>query len=342
MKKRSKVTLESVVAVGMAALAGAWAVRRLTRGGHRFSGQTVLITGGSRGLGLELARRFAKEGARLAICARDEAELRRAEEELTRSGARVFAQTCDVTDAAQVASFLQGVRETLGPVDVLVNNAGIIQVGPAEAMRFEDFDQAMQTHFYGPLRLILALRDELAQRRGRIVNIASIGGKVPAPHLLPYDASKFALVGLSEGFHVELRQHGIHVTTVCPGLMRTGSPTHALFKGRREAEHAWFTLGDSLPYLSIASDEAAKQIVEACREGRAELILTGRAKLLARFAGVAPGLLQGLLVVANAFLPRANGDDTTMSEGKEVETPLTRSVLTWLTQRAAVRNNELS
>ena len=160
----------------------------------------------------------------------------------------------------------------------------------------------MQTHFYGPLRLILGLREELKARRGRIVNVSSVGGKVPAPHLLPYDASKFALVGLSEGLHVEMKKDGVVITTVYPGLMRTGSPGRALIKGRVAAEPSWFTVADSLPYLSMASDTAAQQIVDACRVGQPELILTGRAKLLSGLYGVAPNLTLRLLVLVNAFI----------------------------------------
>ena len=126
--------------------------------------------------------------------------------------------------------------DEIGQIDVLVNNAGIIQVGPLDTMTAEDFRRALQTHFWGPLNTILAVLPQMRMRKaGRIVNISSLGGRVSIPHLLPYSASKFALVGLSKGLHSELRKEGITVTTVCPGLMRTGSPRNAEFKGKHRA-----------------------------------------------------------------------------------------------------------
>src|SRR6185503_4123757 len=113
-----------------------------------------------------------------------------------------------------------------------------------------------------------------ARREGRIVNITSIGGKISVPHLLPYSASKFALVGLSEGLRAELAKDGIVVTTICPGLMRTGSPRNATFKGQHRAEYAWFSIGDSLPVTAMSADRAARQILTACKRGEAEVVLS--------------------------------------------------------------------
>src|SRR5689334_9695428 len=140
------------------------------------NGKTVLITGGSRGLGLVMAREFAREGARLALCARDEAELQQAQTDLEKAGAEVITVPCDVTDKESVAQMIERIH---GGVDVLVNNAGVIQVGPIEVMTPEDFEQAMKVHFWGPLNTILAVLPGMrARKSGRIVNISSIGGKV--------------------------------------------------------------------------------------------------------------------------------------------------------------------
>jgi len=164
--------------------------------------KTVLITGGSRGLGLVLAREFAHEGAHVAICARDEEELVQVRLDLRNRGADVITFKCDVTNPSEVANMVNEVRGHFGKIDVLVNNAGTIQVGPIEAMNREDFEKAMQTHFWAPLNTMLAVIPEMRERGdGRIVNISSIGGKIAVPHLVPYSASKFALVGLSKGLH---------------------------------------------------------------------------------------------------------------------------------------------
>src|SRR5204863_8081878 len=229
-----------------------------------------------------------------------------------------------------------------GAIDVLVDNAGIIQVGPLETMTQEDFRRAMNTHFWGPLNTTLAVLPEMRRRKtGRIVNISSIGGRVSIPHLVPYSASKFALVGLSEGLRAELAKDNIIVTTVCPGLMRTGSPRNATFKGRHRAEYAWFSISDALPVFSIQAERAARQIVTACKRGQAELVITTQAVLAVKFRALFPEATADILALANRLLPGPGGIGRKRAKGKESESPLAPSVLTTLSDWAARRNNEV-
>ena len=244
------------------------------------SEKVVLITGGSRGLGRAMAREFAAYGARVAVCARDEEDLARVREEFSSRGDHFFSAACDVWHRDQVQSLLSSVEKALGLVDVLVNNAGTILVGPLEHMTVQDFEDVMRVNFWCAIHTTLAALPGMRRRgQGRIVNITSIGGKVAFPHLLPYTASKFALVGFSEGLRAELAKDGISVTTVFPDWMRTGSPRNAEFKGNDQQEYAWFTITDSLPGASMRAERAARQIVRACQNGESEVVLGLPAKL---------------------------------------------------------------
>jgi NAD(P)-dependent dehydrogenase (short-subunit alcohol dehydrogenase family) len=328
-----------------AGAAGLLAARALFRrlGEYDLSGKTVLITGGSRGLGLVMAREFAAEGANVAICARDRGELERARADLSARGANAFAFPCDVTDRAQVRELVEVVTRRFGRIDVLVNNAGTIQVGPLEVMTLEDFEQAMAIHFWGPLYTTLAVLPQMRERgEGRIVNISSIGGKIAVPHLVPYSASKFALVGLSDGMRYELAKDGVVVTTVCPGLMRTGSPRNANFKGQHRAEYAWFAVSDALPVTSIQAERAARQIITATRRGQAELVITTQAVLAVKFRNLFPEATADMLALANRLLPGPGGIGRKRAKGKESESALAPSILTALNDRAAARNNEIA
>jgi NAD(P)-dependent dehydrogenase (short-subunit alcohol dehydrogenase family) len=330
----------AALAVGLGSLGAAQVLRRRNR--MDFQDRTVVITGGSRGLGLVLAREFAVEGARLAILARDRAELERAEKHIASRGAQVLALPCDVRDQRQAQGAITRVVDHYGRIDVLVNNAGVIQVGPVEHMSIEDFEEAMAVHMWGPLYTMLAAIPSMRrQGGGRIVNIASIGGKIAVPHLLPYSASKFALVGLSDGMRAELAKDGIRITTVCPGLMRTGSPPNALFKGRHRDEFTWFVLGDSLPLASIDARRAARQIINACRYGDPELTITTQARAAVALSALFPGPMARALEISHRLLPgpAADGGDQ-LKTGWESQSPVARSVLTRWTYQAAARNNE--
>jgi NAD(P)-dependent dehydrogenase (short-subunit alcohol dehydrogenase family) len=313
-----------------AAVGAAWlGARALVRHGRRtsFRGQVALVTGGSRGLGLELARQLVDEGARVAILARDPETLARARAELlARAAARglterdVVSVPCDVGDSAQVCDAITVVRETLGEVDLLINDAGIIQVGPAEQMTLAEYEEALRVNYYGTLHTILAVAPRMqARRSGRIVNVTSIGGKVPIGHLLPYTASKFAAVGLSEGLRTVLAKDDVWVTTVCPGELRTGSPAHAVFKGDAAAEYAWFAASDSAPVLSMAVERAAAKILDAARHGDAELVMPASAWLQARLHGIAPALSMALGALAEARLPGPVPGGEARRAGHEVE-----------------------
>jgi NAD(P)-dependent dehydrogenase (short-subunit alcohol dehydrogenase family) len=341
MQRDIKNALVLVAAAG-GAVAAYRAFARLQRQ-FEFAGKTVLITGGSRGLGLVLAREFAREGARLAICSRDPGELERAQNELVARGASVLSVPCDITDRQQVDWAVQTVTEVLGPIDVLVNNAGMIQVGPFEVTTIEDYETALRTHFWGPLFTTLAVLPSMRQRAtGRIVNVSSVGGKISTPHLLPYAVSKFALTGFSEGLRAELADDGVFVTTVIPGLMRTGSARNALFKGQNTAEYAWFSVADALPGLSMSAESAASRIVNACRYGDAEIILSLPAQVAVRFHGLFPAFTNDLLAVVDSLLPQAGGAGTQSVPGRASESAVSRSWVTTLSERAAERNNELA
>lgn len=336
---QSNTVKTAVIALGAVAL-GKFLWRKWNE--YDLHGKTVLVTGGSRGLGLVLARQFAANGARVAICARDEQELQTASEDLQNRGAEVAAIKCDVTNMAEVEDMVNRIRERFGKIDVLVNNAGTIQVGPIEVMKREDFEHTMRAHFWGPLNTILAVLPEMRERRdGRIVNISSIGGKIAVPHLVPYSASKFALVGLSKGLNAELRKDGIVVTTVCPGLMRTGSPRNANFKGKHRDEYAWFSISDSLPVTSIKAERAARQIVDACKQGRAELVITIQAKMAVMFDALFPEASAELMALVNRVLPEAGGIGEESAKGRESTSSWSPSWLTRLTEEAAMKNNEV-
>lgn len=322
---------------------GLFATRALLRAGRRygFHGKTVLITGGSRGLGLAMAREFARRGSRLAICARDEDELELARRDLEQRGAEVMAVPCDITRPGEAEELARKVCERFGCVDVLVNNAGIIEVGPLESMSLEDFEAAMRVHFYGPLQLTLAVVPEMRRRRdGRVVNISSFAGRVSVPHLLPYCASKFALTGLSEGLRAELARDNVIVTTVAPGLMRTGSTRHAWFKGHPLQEYKWFRATATLPLVAMDPERAAGRIVDACQRGTAELILTPHAKLLVKAKALFPELVTDLMELADRVLPDGFDGSAEKVEGAELEPPRGGSLIDRLSRLAAMRFNE--
>ena len=342
MRKRWIVPIAaSAAGIGAAAGVGAGvaATLLLRRRVSQLAGSVVLITGGSRGLGIALAREFARQGCRLALCARDAAELNAARQDLESRGAEAFTVECDVGDRAQVERLVERVRGHYGRVDILVNNAGEIRVGPLEAMELEDFEKAMRVMFWGAVYPTLALLPHFRSRgSGRIVNITSIGGKLAVPHLLPYTCAKFAAVGFSEGLRAELKDTGVRVVTIVPGLMRTGSHLNAEFKGEHDREAAWFSLSATLPGVSMSAERAARQIVAAARRGRAEKILTAQANLLARFHGLFPGLTSELLGLMDHWL-LPSGESTATRRGSEtgVMRSPAMSAATVLGRRAARR-----
>lgn len=282
-------------------------------------GKVVLVTGGSRGLGFLLAREFAREGAKVAICARDEDELAKAAMRLRRKGAPVFALPCDVTKPAEVAHLVESIRHHFGRIDILVNNAGIIQVLPFEQTREVHYREAMEVMFWGTFQPTMAvLPDMQRMHQGHIVNITSIGGVVSVPHLIPYNCAKFAAVGFSQGLHAELKKNGIAVTTVIPSTMRTGSHVRAFFGGDRAKEYRWFALSATLPVFSKSAERAAKRIVEGVKRRESAIIMGLPAKIAVILNGLAPALTADIMALVNRLLPASPPEEKQMKLGQEV------------------------
>lgn len=308
----------------------------------------ALVMGASRGLGLLIAHELVERHHRVVICSRTAADLEAAREQLVarHPGAEVDVRVCDVADRAAVQALVADVEATVGPIEVLITVAGVIQVGPAEAMTFEHFDAALGIMLHGPINITLPVVEAMRGRgHGRIGTITSIGGEVTPPHLWPYAVAKKGAVGFSEGLAAELAGTGVTATTVVPGLMRTGSHERAQFTGQAEKEYAWFGPAASLPLLSMDARRAAAKIVDAVLAGDVRCELTPLTVVATRFRGLLPGVTTHLMGLTSRMLPSAGGPGATI-EGREARTRLggtARGVvdaLTTLGSRAAERNNE--
>lgn len=327
-----------------AAAVGAALLARKLRRGPSLRGRVVLVTGSSRGLGLVLARQLIRKGARIAICARDERELVRAQNDLAARGGEVLAVVCDLRIPSAAERLVETVIAHYGRLDVLINNAGIIEVGPAGAMSLQDYQSVMGVNFWGSVHTTLAALPHLRRSAlARIVNVGSIGGAIPVPHLLPYTCSKFALVGFSEGLAAEVAPEGVRVTTVLPGMMRTGSFVNALFKGQRPREVSWFSVGSALPLASMSADRAARRILLACARGERFLTLGLPFKALRIAHALAPGISIAVLGALGRLLPELDGaDPSELAEpGWLHRRGLARGPLVALGNRAARRNLEV-
>jgi NAD(P)-dependent dehydrogenase (short-subunit alcohol dehydrogenase family) len=333
-----------VLLLAGALLLFAWLVSRVIRTAcYPLRDKVVVITGGSRGLGLILARYVCARSGNVVLIARDPEELARAKADLAPRGGKNLTIQCDLLDTGQIQSAVRQIIDRFGKIDILINNAGIIEVGPLEHLRPEDFDRAMRLHFWAPLELISQIVPEMRiWGGGRIVNISSIGGKIAVPHMASYSASKFALTGLSDAVRAELARDNIHVTTVAPGMIRTGSHVNAKFKGKHDKEFAWFAASAGAPLLSMNANRAARKILAACRRGQPSLTLTFAARVAIFGNALFPNLTGDAMKFANRLLPGAGGEEGNKSRAGSQLRRLTPERLTKLADRATEKNNEVS
>jgi len=335
------MNLRVLLATG-AILLAIWLIVRLIRTvSYPLREKVVLITGGSRGLGLVLARHICARGGNVALIARDAEELARAKSDLATRRSTVMTIQCDLLDSEQIQAAVRRVIDRFGKIDILINNAGIIEVGPLEHLMREDFERAIRLHFWAPFELISQIVPEMRiWGGGRIVNVSSIGGKVAVPHMASYSASKFALTGFSDAIRAELARDNIHVTTVAPGLMRTGSHVNAKFKGRHDDEFAWFAASAGAPLISMNVDRAARKILAACRRGQPSLTLTFAARKIVLGNALFPNLTGYLMKFVNRLLPGTGGEQGNESRAGSEVPRRTPGWMTKLSDRATQKNNE--
>ncbi|MEU2424979.1 SDR family NAD(P)-dependent oxidoreductase [Streptomyces sp. NPDC007851] len=268
------------------------------------AGLSALVTGGSRGLGLLMAARLLERGYRVTVLARDAGELDRAVAwALDRTGRSPQPVVCDVRDEPAVTAAVRETAERAGGLDLVIANAGVIQVAPAETAGTQAFRDAMGTIFEGTLHTALAALPYLRRSPagGRLGLVGSVGGLLAVPHLVAYSCAKAAVRALGEGLQEETAGSAVSVTTVHPGLMRTGSHLQAEFGGRPEAEFAWFSALSGMPLLSMDAERAAAKVVRAVERRRTRLVLTP----VARAASFAHAVVPSLVTRASGLVARA-------------------------------------
>jgi len=219
------------------------------------TGAVCVVTGGSEGIGKAIALALAARGARLAICARTPGKVKAAVAELRQAGATAWGAPCDVSDDQQVRGFADGVHRELGPVDVLVNNAGLGHLVAVEDMTLAQFDETFAVNVRGVFLMTRAfLPDMKAKQAGTIVNIASLAGRNPVHHLAAYAASKHAVLGFSKSLMLEVRKHNIRVAAICPGTV----VTNIFGKRADDIEHGERKLfPEDVAHTVVATIEAA-------------------------------------------------------------------------------------
>src|SRR5579871_6737658 len=207
------------------------------------AGQVALVTGASRGIGFAIARRLGCMGARVSVCARDQDRLNDAASRLRKEGIETFAMQTDVTSRGEVTALVHATRQKLGPIDILINNAGTGVFGPFHEFGEKEWDFVLDTNLKGVFLLSRVVAPEMIRRqRGHIINISSLAGKNTFAGGAIYCASKWGLMGLSGAMAEDLRAHGIRVSAICPGSVATEFPRGATRAARKSCSpRTWRT-----------------------------------------------------------------------------------------------------
>lgn len=256
-------------------------------------GSIFIITGASSGIGQALALKLAeKYKVKLALNARSKDALDETAARARELGSEVITVCGDIANVQVIENLLERTKAELGPCDALINNAGFAKPGAMQKISVSDWRQVFEVNFFAPLQLTYAVLPEMLERKaGKIVNIASVAGKLAFPGSICYSSSKFALTGFSEGMAAEFGTKGIDVITVCPGLVRTEffrknhNPNDVTKMAEEKSLKGWLLKN----VLTISSQEAAADIIKACEQGGCqEIILTGPGKAMERIAGICP------------------------------------------------------
>ena len=228
-----------------------------------FKNKVVLITGASSGIGRETAIEFAKLGANLILVARRKDKLKQTEDELKKYNVSILACQCDVSKKDQVKEMSETVLEKFSSVDILINNAGFAIYGSVSDLSISDIESQMETNYFGMVYCIKNfLPSMLKKESGHIVNVASVAASFGLPGIASYCASKFAMLGFSEGLKHELKDTGIEITVVSPIMVRTNFFDHPSF--------------EKMPKYSPTSLDpktVAKTILKAANSSRLEIIV---------------------------------------------------------------------
>ena len=229
---------------------------------HDLRGRIAILTGASHGIGPHVARALAGEGVHLALAARSEAPLQALAAELSATGVRTLPVAVDLTEAGARDTLVARTEAELGPVDILVNNAGAIHGGALHGRTAGQVDEVVAINLVAPIDLTRrVLPGMLARRRGHLVHVASLAGKVPMPFFSMYSATKYGLVGFNHALQAELRGTGVHSAAVCPGFVG--------------GEGMWARLGGRVhPALGISRPaQVVRAVVDAIRHDRMEQIV---------------------------------------------------------------------
>lgn len=284
---------------GTAAAVYAWRQRARRR---HVQGRTVLITGGSRGLGLELARKFLAAGAQVALCARNQADLERARQQLAPGGGLVSIHVADISNPQAVERLVSDVTARWGRLDILVNNAGVFMGGPMALMRLDDYQRMLRVNLIGTITVTEACRPYL-ERHGGVITIVSAAGLLPAPHLAPYAVSKAGVSMYAQLLEVELASRGLETMAVYPSYMPTGSTYSADYRGAVAAEQRVVQRLMHMPFISVDHRRAGSIILNAWLSGRRVVVYPAVARFSIILTNLMPEFALRMMRLANRFYP---------------------------------------
>ena len=264
-----------------------------------FKNKVVVITGASSGIGEAAAEQFAKRGANLVLVARRKEKLEQVEQKLSKYSIKTLIQVCDVSDKQQVKQMSEKVIETFSRIDVLVNNAGFVIYGKVEELSIEDIESQMKTNYFGTINCTKHfLPYFLKQNSGHMINVASVGGSFGVPGIASYCATKFAMLGFSEGLHHELHGTNVGITVVSPIMVRTSLFDHPSFKNF--TKHA--------TGISLSAETVANAIIKASDSSKLEIVVPSYVRIGIWFKKTFPFLINP--IIGNRFRKQLDKRDS--------------------------------